>query len=390
MTMSIIVRIAGFTQVAAFNPPKRGDRITINSPRALFTRAPYWLVTDVSGSASQGWNATVRGQDGNSQALHSSDVTSWKIYAGDKYPWEIKEQEDKKKKIDEENRTKDVQREKSQYADFSQRYKFSNGDPLFVPLGGLLVSVSQQAVGQLDLFSGKTLRIKSINPTAETVQMEPVVSDDPSLSEFGQFIESVPAKEVVENTTPVLSAAMSSRKVSVPDLSMPPDENGKRPTKMVEEGSIPRLVPNLVEAILRGQVSGPYRDGKFVEVYVNYDKDKGLERFNQEMASYGVSYPEDEIVINNARYTERYMGQAMPMKSPMYYYSGAIHVSSPTPELIEEIQKVAPASKIKHQGNGIIIQSNTLFRLYVKLAKPFMSKSASKIVTWIRATCKLA
>jgi hypothetical protein len=385
MTMTIIVRVAGFTQVAAFNPPKRGDRITISSPRALFARDPYWLVMDISGSASQGWNATVRGQDGNSQALHSSDVTSWKIYAGDKYPWEVKEEEIRKQRSqNDENKRLDAE-QKQKAAEMSTKYKFRNGDPLVIPAGGLLVMVANDASGQLDLFAGKALTIVSVDPNTETAKMAPVVKDDASLSEFAQFIESVPLAEVAKDTSPVIPAVLATREVKIPDLEAPTDEKGNRPNKAVKESEIPGMVPNLLQAILRGQITGPYRNGEFVRVFVNYDEDKGLSKFKQEMQSYGINIAESDMELDNARFKVYPNG----MKSPMHYYTGAMFISDPSPELVKELQKVAPASNIISRGNGVVVHSNTLFRLYMKLrGSPSPGRMASR--AWVRSICKFA
>ena len=364
----IIVRIAGFTKLADFNPPKKGTRIEVNgAPR--FEREQYWLVDNVSGNARAGWNAEVRGQDGNRINMHSSDVQSWQAYNGDLYDWENREIETKKRRREEEEKERFLQQHRERLSEISGKYRFPSGEPLVIPASGLLVNVKEDAAGQLDLFAGKTLRALSVDPETETVKMEPVIKDDPSLIEFAQFIEAVPAAEVTQNCIPVFPAAVANRKVTVPDMSAPADEKGKRPSKRIEEADIPGMVPHLVQAILRGQVKGPYRDGKFVEVFVNYDKDQGLSRFKQEMAAYGVDYPEEEIHPNNARYTERYLESDVPMKSPMHYYSGAIEILNPSDELIEELQKVAPASRIQRRGSSVVVQSNTLFRLYVKLSQ---------------------
>jgi len=196
--------------------------------------------------------------------------------------------------------------------------------------------------------------------------MSPVLKDDPSLAEFAEFIQAVPAAEVVQNTSPVVPVMVSKRQVSVPDLAAQPDEKGKRPSKKIMESQIPSMVPHFVEAVLRGQVTGPYRNGEFARVFVNYDQNKGVEKFMEEMRSYGIPITEDEIELDNARFKVYDNG----MKSPMHYYTGAVQVNNPSDALIEELKGVAPASQIIQRGDGVIVYSNTLFRLLMKLRKP--------------------
>lgn len=336
----------GVRKVAAFMPPQKGSRIEVpNRP------GEYYLVIDKPevGRDPRGyqfWQARVKDREGKEQRLSSDQVASWSHFKGQNYQWHDEDNERQKWANQQKEQATLIQ-------GFEAKFKFPDGQPLRKnPNRPMLLSIVENAPGNLNVFSGEKVYLKDIDYQSATVKLEPI---SPDFAEFAPHLAAIPAAEVVAGTKPAMRAEVVMEPVRLP--------SGEK----VTAGDMMKMTPELNKlARMPGKI------GLEAQVYANY-QGKGFggeDYFVNEMGKRGIEAEHVQSLtnyrINNVQPKVDEMGKRLNIFGA---WQGNVMIEPPiSPEVEAEIRAIAPESQIQKRRDGkILVQSNALYKQMVSL-----------------------